>query len=74
MLKRTIVYTLSAISFLNLVILPDVYAEDQKAIWLEVTAEGVPGSAPNQNWLKITLYQKCSKKHSPHYQSLVSLA
>ena len=49
MLKRTIVYTLSAISFLNLVILPDVYAEDQNAIWLEVTAEGVPGSAPNQN-------------------------
>ena len=35
--------------FLNLVILPDVYAEDQKAIWLEVTADGVPGSAPKQN-------------------------
>ena len=49
MLKRTIVYTLSAISFVNLVILPDVYAEDQKAIWLEVTADGVPGSAPKQN-------------------------
>ena len=31
------------------VILPDVYAEDQKAIWLEVTADGVPGSAPKQN-------------------------
>ena len=49
MLKRTIVYTLSAISFLNLVILPDVYAEDKKATWLEVTADGVPGSAPKQN-------------------------
>ncbi len=49
MLKRTIVYILSAISFLNLVILSDVYAKDQPAIWLEVTAEGVPGSAPKQN-------------------------
>ena len=49
MLKRTIVYTLSAISFLNLVTLPNVYAEDQKAIWLEVTADGVPGSAPKQD-------------------------
>ena len=49
MLKRTILYILWAISFLNLVSFPDVYAEDQKAIWLEVTADGVPGSAPKQN-------------------------
>ena len=49
MLKRTIFYILSAISFLNLVSSPDVYAEDKKAIWLEVTADGVPGSAPKQN-------------------------
>ena len=49
MLKRTIVNILSAISFLNLIILSDVYAEDQPAIWLEVTADGVPGSAPQQN-------------------------
>ena len=49
MLKRTIVYILSAISFFNLVILSDVYAKDKPAIWLEVTAEGVPGSAPKQN-------------------------
>ena len=49
MLKRTIVYTLSAMSFLYLVTLPNAYAEDQKAIWLEVTADGVPGSAPKQN-------------------------
>ena len=49
MLKKTIVYIFTAISFLNLVTLSDVYAEDQPAIWLKVSADGVPGSAPQQN-------------------------
>ena len=49
MLKRTIIYILSAISLLNLVTLSEVYAQDKPAVWLEVTADGVPGSAPEQN-------------------------
>ena len=36
-------------SLLNLVILSNVYAADKPAIWLKVTADGVPDSAPRQN-------------------------
>ena len=46
MLKRTIIYIFSAISFLNLISLPSIYAADKPAVWLKVTASGVPGSAP----------------------------
>ena len=47
MLKRTIIYIFSAISFLNLISLPSIYAADKPAVWLKVTASGVPGSAPS---------------------------
>ena len=52
MLKRTIIYIFSAISFLNLLSLTSVHAADnaadKPAVWLKVTAEGVPGSAPRK--------------------------
>ena len=43
MLKRTIIFMFTAISFLNLINFPSIYAEDKPAVWLKVTAEGVPG-------------------------------
>tara|TARA_A100001035_G_scaffold261757_1_gene240979 strand:+ start:205 stop:387 length:183 start_codon:yes stop_codon:yes gene_type:complete len=46
MLKRTIICMFSAISFLNLISLPSIYAADKPAVWLKATATGVPGSAP----------------------------
>ncbi len=45
MIKRTIIYIFAAISFLNLINFPSVYAEDKPAVWLKVTADGVPGTA-----------------------------
>jgi len=45
MLKRTIIFMFTAISFLNLINFPSIYAEDKPAVWLKVTAEGVPGTA-----------------------------
>ena len=49
MFKRTIIYIFSAISFLNLLNFPPIHAADKPAVWLKVTASGVPGSAPRQN-------------------------
>ena len=53
MLKRTIIYIFSAISFLNLLNFNSVIAADKAAdkpaVWLKVTASGVPGSAPSLN-------------------------
>ena len=52
MLKRTIIYIFSAVSFLNLFNLTSVHAAekaaDKPAVWLKVTANGVPGSAPRK--------------------------
>ena len=61
MFKRTIIYIFSAISFLNLLTLPLIHAADEPAVWLKVTASGVPGSAPRQNnW--VTNPKKMLKK------------
>ena len=49
MFKRSIIYIFSAISFLNLLTLPLIHAADEPAVWLKVTASGVPGSAPSLN-------------------------
>tara|TARA_A100001388_G_C28668071_1_gene450133 strand:+ start:414 stop:575 length:162 start_codon:yes stop_codon:yes gene_type:complete len=52
MIKRTIIYIFSAISFLNLLNFNSVIAADKAAdkpaVWLKVTASGVPGSAPRK--------------------------
>ena len=45
MIKRTIIYIFAVISFLNLINFSSVYAEDKPAVWLKVTADGVPGTA-----------------------------
>tara|TARA_Y100000991_G_scaffold94001_1_gene70871 strand:+ start:693 stop:833 length:141 start_codon:yes stop_codon:yes gene_type:complete len=45
MLKRTIIYIFASISFLNLINFPSIYAADKPAVWLKVTADGVPGTA-----------------------------
>ena len=48
MSKKTIIFIFSAISFLNLLNFPSIHAADEPAVWLKVTASGVPGSAPSQ--------------------------
>ena len=45
MFKKTI-STLSFLSFLSFGSVTAANAADQPAIWLKVTADGVPGSAP----------------------------
>ena len=51
MLKKTI-STLSVLSFLTLGCFNPIKAIEKPATWLTVTAEGVPGSAPNPNTIK----------------------
>tara|TARA_A100001035_G_scaffold261757_1_gene240980 strand:+ start:409 stop:759 length:351 start_codon:yes stop_codon:yes gene_type:complete len=46
MLKKTF-SLLYFLGFINLGILPSINAAEQPAIWLKVTANGVPGSAPS---------------------------
>ena len=48
MLKKTF-SSLYFFSFISLGILTPINALEQPAIWLKVTASGVPGSAPNLN-------------------------
>ena len=48
MLKKTF-SALFFLSFTSLGILTPINASDQPAIWLKVTASGVPGSAPSLN-------------------------
>ena len=51
MLKKTI-STLSVLSFLTLGCFNPIKAIEKPATWLAVTAEGVPGSAPNPNTIR----------------------
>ena len=48
MLKKTF-SSLSVLSLFSLGIVTHINASDLPAIWLKVTADGVPGSAPKQN-------------------------
>ena len=48
MLKKTF-YSLYFFSLISLGTLTPIIAAEQPAIWLKVTASGVPGSAPNFN-------------------------
>ena len=48
MLKKTF-SSLHFLSFITLGVLTPINAAEQPAIWLKVTASGVPGSAPSTN-------------------------
>ena len=51
MIKKTI-YALSILCFVSFGTFTGVKAADKPAIWLTVTADGVPGSAPSPNTIK----------------------
>ena len=48
-MQKKIFSSLYFLSFISLGILSPINAADQPAIWLKVTASGVPGSAPSFN-------------------------
>ena len=53
MLKKTF-SSLHFLSFITLGVLTPINAAEQPAIWLKVTASGVPGSAPSLNRISTT--------------------
>ena len=66
MLKKTF-SSLSVLSLFSLGIVTPINAADLPAVWLKVTADGVPGSAPSLNRIKakgknpIISKNKCKK-------------
>ena len=52
MFKKTF-STLSLLSLFSLGIVSNINAADLPAVWLKVTADGVPGSAPNLNRINV---------------------
>lgn len=62
MFRKTI-SAISVLSFLSLGSVGVINAADQPAVWLQVTADGVPGTAPSPNTIKAKGQQNLISKN-----------